>query len=55
MIAVNARADRVETSRASDGEYVATAVEFTYNGLPYIANATKEVILSAGYVIHAAQ
>ncbi|TCD71197.1 hypothetical protein EIP91_012147 [Steccherinum ochraceum] len=39
---------RVITEPTASGDLIATGVEFLYNGQPYVANANKEVIVSAG-------
>ncbi|KAI0337923.1 alcohol oxidase [Trametopsis cervina] len=47
-VLVNAHANRVETTKAANGNLVATAVEITHGEKTYLVKAKKEVILSAG-------
>ena len=46
---VDAQARRVQTEKELDGQYRATAVEFSYGGEVYTVKANEEIILSAGY------
>ncbi len=49
-ILVNANVNKIHSNDKSPGDFVATGVEFSFENSIYVAHATKEVIVSSGYV-----